>query len=96
MSTDDRELRAVPRDHGAPTIYFDFGPTTAGVHDGVVGISLSMLQRFADGSKIETDQVVVAHLRTSIVGLGELKRAVDGALLLAMPAQGQSDRAPAN
>ena len=95
MSTDHHEPRLVARDHGAPTIYFDSVPT-AGVRDGVAGVVLSMAQNYPESGRIATDHVVVAHLRTSVKGLLELKRAVEGALLLAMPAQGQSGPKQAN
>lgn len=83
------------RDHGAPTVYFDFVPVS-GFREGVVHMTLSMAQFYPEESRVAADRVVVAHLRTSVKGLQELKRAVDGALLLAMPAQGQPGREGAN
>jgi hypothetical protein len=94
MSTEEAD-HELARDHGAPTLYFDFAPVS-GFRDGVVHITLSMAQHYPASSKVATDRVVVAHLRTSVRGLGELKRAVDGALLLATPAHGQAGRENAN
>jgi hypothetical protein len=94
VSTDQTD-HIPTRDHGAPTIFFDHVPTV-GVRDGVGHVMLSMAQFYPEGSQISADRVVVAHLRTGLKGLQELKRAVDAALLIATPAQGQPGREAAN
>ena len=53
MSTDHHEPQPAARDHGAPTIYFDFVPT-AGFRDGVAGVVLSMAQNYPESGRIAT------------------------------------------
>ena len=74
-----------------PVIFFDAAPTMA-AFNGVVAISLTAMIYTPTGEgKPNLEQKVVAHLRTNIQGAKALQAAVEGALLLAQPVEGQKN-----
>lgn len=78
------EISGIASAH-APFLYFDNTPTF-GCQNGIVNITLEAVRHMAVGNTATNDRVVVAHLRMSIPAARALKAAIDGALLLAIPA----------
>jgi hypothetical protein len=74
----------------APFVYFD-GVMTAGVHHGTIQLELtaSTLVPTPDG-KTTRVHVITGHLRCSPSAAADLRKAIDGTLLLLAPAKGQS------
>jgi hypothetical protein len=74
----------------APFIYFD-GVVTAGVHHGTIQFELvaSTLVPTPDG-KTTRVHLITGHLRCSPSAAADLRKAIDGTLLLLAPAKGQS------
>src|SRR4051812_10262634 len=74
----------------APVIYFDAAPTF-GFRNGVGNITLAAARHVpAPDGKIQTDGVIVAHLRFSAQAALGLQHAINSALLLAAPSGGES------
>jgi predicted 2-oxoglutarate/Fe(II)-dependent dioxygenase YbiX len=74
----------------APFIYFD-GVLTSGVTHGVIRIELAAGAVVpARSGQMHTVHVVTGHLRCSPSAAMELRKAIDGALLLHAPAKGQT------
>ena len=73
----------------APFIYFD-GVVTGGIHHGTIRLELAAgtIVPTPDG-KTKTVHVITGHLRCSPSAAAELRKAIDGALLLLTPAKGQ-------
>lgn len=69
---------------GAPFIYFD-GHLTSGVRNGIANITLVTTRFTAAGGEVAQDLVITAHLRTTMAGLADLKRAIEAIELLATP-----------
>jgi hypothetical protein len=62
----------------APFIYFDFAPNF-GFNVGVANLTLEVLRFTMEApGKVTGERVAVAHLRTSIQGLRQLKAAIEG------------------
>src|SRR5262245_1006049 len=74
----------------APFIYFD-EVLTAGIHQGNIRLELGASTTIptADG-QTKTVHVITAHLRCSPSAAVTLRKAIDDALLLLAPAEGQS------
>ena len=72
----------------APFIYFEEVPTF-GHMAGIVRLALSAARIYPGESAgtVETDRVLVAHLRTNLMGARMLRDALDKALLMANPAE---------
>lgn len=74
----------------APLIYFEEAPNF-GVLNGVMNVTLAARRALPDGKgNITTDMVATAYLRGNIPAMRALREAIDQALLLAMPAQGDA------
>jgi predicted HAD superfamily phosphohydrolase YqeG len=71
----------------APFLFFDGAPVF-GMNNGIVNMSLEAARHTLVGDQVLTDRVVVAHLRTSLVGLQQLKKAIEGIELLARASDG--------
>lgn len=74
--------------NGAPIIFFD-GATNFGNAQGVINVTLAASRRLAQNQAIAQDAVAVAFLRCSIPAATELRHALDQALLLSAPVQGE-------
>ena len=81
-------LLSVAGSENAPLISFDGAPTF-GATNGVLQITLEAVRYYPGepGAPVVHDRVVVAHLRMTMVAAQLLKRALDGALLLAAPTE---------
>jgi hypothetical protein len=79
----------------APFIFFENAPTF-GVTGGVVSVSLSASRSQVGTNGIENDLVIVAYLRGNIPAMMSLRQAIDQAMLLAAPAQGQGEAGKTN
>ena len=81
----------------APFLYFDNAPVF-GYFNGVVRVTLEVFRDMnGPNREVVTDRVIVGHLRMSIEAAKSLKSALEGALLIAMPAQNrpsESEGAP--
>jgi hypothetical protein len=80
----------------APFIYFDIVPNF-GINNGVVALTLEAVRFTLDGpGKVSQGRVTVAHVRTSIEGLRQLKRAIEGIerAIHAVPATPQAQMLP--
>jgi hypothetical protein len=73
----------------APIVYFD-GVTNFGCNNGVVNMTLGANRYLAspDGG-VTGDVIVVSHLRCSIAAAIDLRAALDKALLINAPTDGQ-------
>jgi hypothetical protein len=69
----------------APVIYFDMVPNFA-FNGGIASLTLETIIFLRSGSKVRTERRAVAHLRTSIKGLAQLKKAINAIELAAEPA----------
>lgn len=79
-------------DHnGADFIFFDEAPNFA-AYNGLVAITLTAIRYLpgADGQPV-ADVVATGHLRTNIEGALSLRTAIDHALLIAAPAETDSE-----
>ena len=70
----------------APIIYFEEVPTF-GHMSGIIRITLDAIRIYpgAMPNTVKTDRVLVAHLRTNLMGARMLRDALDKALLMANP-----------
>lgn len=75
----------------APFVFFDEAPTF-GYSNGVLKITLAADRIYPgkNAGEVGSDHVVVAHLRMNVAAAIALKNAIDGALLLARPAETQT------
>ena len=75
----------------APFIYFEGAPTF-GHMNGIIRITLEATRIYPGPSEgtVAAERVLVAHLRMNIPAARALRKAVDGALLLATPPETQS------
>lgn len=61
----------------APFIYFDLVPNS-GINNGVASLTLEAVRFMAEcPGKVSAGRVTVAHVRTSIEGLRQLKAAIE-------------------
>jgi hypothetical protein len=74
--------------NGAPFIYFDEAPTL-GCGNGVLNITLGCYRNLCTKEGVKTDMVAVAYLRCNLEGALALRAAIDKALLMAAPLEGQ-------
>ena len=74
----------------ADFIFFDGAPAFAGFN-GLIAITLTAMRYIPGPDKVAVDSVVVGHLRTNIQGAIALRNAIDDALLLAVPPDGQKN-----
>lgn len=75
----------------APVIFFD-GVPNFGLNNGVLNLTLETLTFSAANGDVTPRRVTVAHLRTSIAALGQLKAALEGLELLSrQPYQGANN-----
>jgi hypothetical protein len=74
--------------HHAPIIYFEGAPNF-GNNFGIINVTLAASRHLQEGEAVITDVVAVAHLRCSVAAAVDLRRALDDALLLGIPAQGE-------
>jgi hypothetical protein len=71
----------------APFLYFE-DASAFGHLNGIIRVTLEASRIFPTGAgQVGIDRVIVAHLRMNIPAALSLKAAIDGALLLANPAQ---------
>jgi hypothetical protein len=71
----------------APILFFDEVPTF-GHSNGIVRITLEAFRLYAKTpEKVESDRVVVAHLRMNLATAKALINALEGAILMATPAE---------
>jgi hypothetical protein len=94
MSSDDtKDLPAIGvahEAHHAPIVFFDNAATLAHFQ-GVVAVSLSAITwQQTDGPGPRIEQMMVAHLRTTVQGAISLRDAINSALLLAAPAKSEA------
>lgn len=70
----------------APFIYFEEVPTF-GHMSGIIRITLDAIRIYPGEAPntVKTDRVLVAHLRTNLLGARMLRDALDKALLMANP-----------
>lgn len=70
----------------APFIYFEEVPTF-GHMSGIIRLTLDAIRIYPGTAPntVKTDRVLVAHLRTNIMGARMLRDALDKALLMANP-----------
>lgn len=70
----------------APFIYFEEVPTF-GHMAGIIRITLDAIRIYPgeEPNTVKTDRVLVAHLRTNLLGAQMLRDALDKALLMANP-----------
>ena len=70
----------------APIIYFEEVPTF-GHMSGIIRVTLDAIRIYPDKmpNTVKTDRVLVAHLRTNLIGARMLRDALDKALLMANP-----------
>ena len=74
----------------APIIYFEAAPNF-GNNNGIINVTLSAGRSIpAEDGSITTDAVVVAYLRCNAQAALHLRNAIDDALLLGVPTQGQT------
>ncbi len=66
----------------APYVYFDSVPSF-GFNGGVANITLEAFAYTAEGERVTTQRVIVAHLRMGALALANLKKAIEGIELLA-------------
>jgi hypothetical protein len=76
--------------HGAPFIYFDEAPALGG-GNGVLNITLGCYRHLCSQEGINTEMVAVAYLRCNLQGALALKAALDKALLMVTPYEGQAN-----
>lgn len=73
----------------APIIYFDGAPNF-GNNNGIINITLAVARHMSSGGNgVVSDVIAVAHLRCSIQAAIDLQRALNDALLLGAPTQGE-------
>lgn len=74
----------------APIVFFESAPT-CGTFAGIIRVTLCALRTLptADGG-VKNDVIVTGYLRCSVAGAVDLRNALDKALLLAAPTNGQS------
>ena len=73
----------------APIVYFD-GVTNFGCNNGVVNVTLGANRYLPDsGSGVIGDVIVVSHLRCTVAAAMDLRAALDKALLIGAPTDGQ-------
>ncbi len=72
----------------APFVYFEQASAFGHLH-GVVRVTLEAMRIYPSptGQGVLADRVVTAHLRMSVQAAQSLRAALDGALLLAAPAE---------
>ena len=75
----------------APFIYFEEVPTF-GHMSGIIRITLDAIRIYPGDApnSVKTDRVLVAHLRTNLIGARMLRDALDKALLMANPPETES------
>ena len=75
----------------APIIYFEEVPTF-GHMSGIIRITLDAIRIYPGSAPntVKTDRVLVAHLRTNLLGARMLRDALDKALLMANPPETES------
>ena len=72
----------------APFVFYEIAPAF-GVTNGVVNITLSANRTWiGPNNTVMNEQVVVAYLRGNILAAQSLREAIDKALLMAAPTQG--------
>lgn len=77
--------------NGAPIIFFDGAPIF-GHYNGIFHVTLAALRHINDAAgNITRDPIAVAFLRTNAQGLLSLRKAIDDALLIATPTQGNKN-----
>jgi hypothetical protein len=69
----------------APFVYFEEAATFGHVN-GIIQVTLEAVRLYPDPPAVKRERVVVAHLRMNIPAAKALQRAIEGALLLAAPA----------
>jgi hypothetical protein len=69
---------------GAPFLYFDLVPTY-GFNRGIAKITLEALRLHTTAGGVKQDRVVVAHLRMGLDAAIDLRKALDGIILMAEP-----------
>ena len=76
---------------GAPFIYFEEVPTF-GHMSGIIRLTLDAIRIYPGDqpNTVKTDRVLVAHLRTNLMGARMLRDALDKALLMANPPESES------
>lgn len=84
------EIFEVRDTHMAPVIYFDGAPNF-GNNRGIVNITLAVARQTAKGDGVEMNVSVAAYLRCSIPAAVELREALEKALLMGIPAQGEAN-----
>lgn len=75
----------------APFLYFE-SASAFGFYGGVVRVTLEAVRTIPTGQDggVINDRVITAHLRMSIPAALSLKEAIEGALLLARPAESET------
>ncbi len=75
----------------APFLYFE-SASAFGFWNGVVRITLEAMRTIPSGQDggVVNDRVITAHLRMNIPAALSLKAAIEGALLLARPAESET------
>jgi hypothetical protein len=72
----------------APFVFYEIAPAF-GVTNGVINITLSANRTWiGPNDTVMNEQVVVAYLRGNILAAQSLREAIDKALLMAAPTQG--------
>ncbi len=74
----------------APIIYFDGAPNF-GNNNGVVNVTLAASRHMIQGDQIAFDVVAVAFLRCNVGAAIALREALDKALLIGMPTEGNAN-----
>ena len=69
----------------APFIFYEWAPVF-GHQNGVINLTLTANRTYISPASVQNEQVVVAHLRSSVAAAAaSLRKALDDALLLAKP-----------
>ena len=74
----------------APVIYFDGAPNF-GCNGGIVSIALAVARHLSRDGEVVSDVIAVAHLRCSVEAAVDLRSAIDNALLLGAPTEGEAN-----
>jgi len=76
--------------NGAPIIYFEGAPNF-GNNNGIINITLAAARHMLDGDEVTFDAVAVAFLRCNIPAALALRDALEKALLIGAPIQGEAN-----
>jgi hypothetical protein len=75
----------------APIIYFDGAPNF-GNNNGIVNVTLATSRHLGNAAGgVTSDVLAVAHLRCTVQAAINLRKAIDDALLLGAPVDGEGD-----